>query len=122
EGKDMLNKKIIIVIVFSLCDLAACSQISMEGTVNEKLMGKWSAVDSTSFRGKEIEFLPGNQVVLTIANGGQQQGQYEINDSTITFSIGDAPPFNTNFRFEGDNLILNAPGEKAETRYEKINE
>lgn len=112
----------IMVIVFSLCGIAACSQISIEGTVNEKLMGKWSAVDSTSFRGKEIEFLPGNQVVLTIANGGQQQGQYEINDSTITFSIGDAPPFNMNFRFERDKLILNAPGEKVETRYEKINE
>ncbi len=99
----------------------ACCQVSSSSTNAEKLMGKWEAVDSTSFRGKEIEFHPDHQVTLILANGGRQEGQYELKDNTITFSIGDAPPFTMNYRFEDDELYLSSP-DRTETRYKKLQE
>ncbi len=97
----------------------ACCQVSNDQTNTEKLIGKWKTADSTSFRGKEIEFSSDHQVTLILANGGQQNGQYEIKENTITFSIGDAPPFTVNFRFEDDQLYLLIP-DRIETRYIKL--
>ncbi len=100
----------------------ACCQVSSDQTSTEKLIGKWKAADSTSFRGKEIEFLPDHQVTLTLANGGHQKGQYEIKENTIIFSIGDAPPFSMYFRFEDGQLLLTIPDTRSETKYIKQNE
>jgi hypothetical protein len=112
----------LILIIIVLSGINACGQITKNHLDNEKITGKWKAVDSVSFRGKKIEFLPGYRVILTTANGAKQSGEYEINDSTITFSIGDAHPFNMIIRFERDNLILITPGEKTENRYMKKEE
>ncbi len=98
----------------------ACGQVSSSRINSEKLIGIWKAVDSTSFRGKEIEFHPDHQVTLILANGGRQDGQYELKDNTIIFSIGDAPPFTMNFRFEDDQLYLSAPGNQSVTEYSKL--
>ena len=100
----------------------ACGQVSNNQTNTEKLMGKWKAADSTTFRGKEIEFLPDHQVKLILAEGGEQPGQYEINGNVLTFSIGDAPPFDMNFRFEDGYLYLSFPDTEVETKYIKLNE
>lgn len=100
----------------------ACGQVYSDQTIAEKIIGKWRAADSTTFRGKEIEFLPDHQVKLILANGGVQPGQYEINGNVITFSIGDAPPFNMNFRFEDKDLYLSFPNDKSETKYIKLND
>ncbi len=100
----------------------ACGQVRNDQINTEKLIGKWKAADSTTFRGKEIEFLPGRQVKLILASGGEQPGQYEINGNIITFSIGDAPPFNMNFRFEDEDLYLYFPNDKNETKYIKLND
>jgi hypothetical protein len=100
----------------------ACCQISSEQTNTERLLGKWSVADSVSFRGKEIEFLPDHQVTLILANGGRQDGQYEIRENTIIFSIGDAPPFAMNFRFEAGQLFLSSPGGSPEMKYLKTKE
>jgi hypothetical protein len=102
--------------------MSACGQVGSNQTNTEKLIGKWKAADSTSFRGKEIEFLPDHEVKLTLADGGVQDGQYEIQRNAITFSIGDAPPFNMNFRFDDDSLYLAFPDTKVETKYIKLND
>ncbi len=99
-----------------------CCQVNSSRTNTEKLMGKWEAVNSTSFRGKEIEFQPDHQVTLILANGARQDGQYEVKENTITFSIGDAPPFTMNYRFEEDQLYLTSPDGSSETKYVKQNE
>lgn len=99
-----------------------CCQVSTSTTNTEKLIGKWKAADSTSFRGKEIEFHSDHQVTLILAGGGQQNGQYELKDNTIIFSIGDAPPFTMNFRFEDDQLYLSSPDSQSEITYIKQNE
>ena len=109
-------------IIIVLSGINGCSQITKNHLDNGKITGKWKAVDSVSFRGKEIEFLPGYRVILNTANDAKQSGEYEINDSTITFSIGDAPPFNMIIRFDRDYLILITPGEKIENRYIKNDE
>ena len=100
----------------------ACCQVSSNQTDTENLMGKWKAADSTSFRGKEIEFLPDHQIKLTLAGGGEQSGQYEIKGNTIIFSIGDAPPFTMNFRLEDNNLFLAFPDDQSENKYVKSND
>ena len=101
----------------------ACGQVSSDRALTAGITGKWKAADSTAFRGKEIEFLPDHQVNLILANGGVQDGQYEIKGNVITFSIGDAPPFNMNFRMEEDgDLYLAFPDDKAETKYIKQND
>ncbi len=118
----MKYQRILILIVIVLFGISACSQITKDQLINEKIIGKWKAVDSVLFRGIEIEFLTDHRVILTIANGGKQNGEYEIVDSTITFSIGDAPPFNMNYRFEDDYLILIPAGQTTENRYKKYEE
>lgn len=100
----------------------ACGQVSSNQTDTEKLIGKWKAADSTSFRGKEIEFLPDHQVKLILAGGGEQTGQYEIKGNTIIFSIGDAPPFIMNFRLEDIDLFLAFPDDRSENKYVKSND
>ena len=100
----------------------ACGQAGNDRVNTEKLIGHWKAADSTAFRGKEIEFLPDHQVKLILANGGEQPGQYEINGNVITFSIGDAPPFNLNFRLEDKDLYLSFPDSNTETKYIKLND
>ena len=97
-------------------------QVSSDSAASGMIIGKWKAADSTTFRGKEIEFLPDHQVNLILANGGIQDGQYEMKGNVITFSIGDAPPFNMNFRLEDRNLYLAFPDDKAETKYIKPND
>ena len=118
----MKNKLILSFIILLICGIDACSQVVKEQSVNDKLIGKWKTTDSTSFRGKEIEFLPGQQVLLILAGGGEQNGQYEVNNNTIIFSIGDAPPFKMDFRFENDNLILSSLNDNAEIEYYRHNE
>jgi len=100
----------------------ACCQVSSDKTNTEKLIGEWKAADSTSFRGKQIVFLPDHQVTLVLSNGGRQSGQYEIKENTIIFSIGDAPPFTMSFRFEDDQLLLTIPDTQLETKFIKQNE
>ena len=97
-------------------------QVSSDSAASGMIIGKWKAADSTAFRGKEIEFLPDNQVNLILANGGKQEGQYEIKGTVITFSIGDAPPFNMHFRLENGDLYLAFPENKAVTKYVKQND
>jgi hypothetical protein len=109
-------------VILLLLFINACGQVSNNQTTTDKLIGKWKAADSTSFREKEIEFLPDHQVTLILANGGKQNGQYEVNGNIITFSIGDALPFNMNFRIEDGNLFLSASGEVPETKYIKPND
>ncbi len=97
----------------------ACCQVCSSQTDTEKLIGKWKAADSTTFRGKEIEFLPDHQVKLMLAGGGEQNGQYEIKGNAIIFSIGDAPPFTMYFRLEDNSLFLTFPDALTENKYVK---
>ncbi len=100
----------------------ACGQIDNKQTDTEKLIGKWKAAESTSFKGKEMEFLPDHRVKLTLENGGEPMGQYEIKENTIIFSIGDALPFTMNYRIEDKYLYLSFPGEKTETKYLRLDD
>ncbi|HKB86996.1 MAG TPA: hypothetical protein VKD08_12540 [Ignavibacteriaceae bacterium] len=118
----MKERIILIIAGLFLFLFHACSQIDKEQTDTEKLMGRWKAAETTSFKGKEIEFLPDHQVKLILENGGEPMGQYEIKENTIIFSIGDAPPFTMNYRIEDKYLYLSSPGEEAETKYLKIND
>lgn len=118
-----MNYRIILTFGIPLLFLMnACCQVSSSQTATEKLIGKWKAADSTSFRGKEIEFFPDHQVRLILADGGEQDGQYEINGNTIIFSIGDAPPFTMNFRIADNNLFLAFPDVQSENKYVKSND
>jgi hypothetical protein len=118
----MKYRALLTLVIPLLFLMSACGQVSNSSTNAEKLMGKWKAVDSTSFRGKQIEFHPDHQVTLILVNGGQQDGQYELKDNTITFSIGDAPPFTMNYRLEDDQLYLVSSDSLSETKYTKLNE
>lgn len=100
----------------------ACGQVGGSRTNTEMILGKWYAADSTSFRGKEIKFTADHQVQLTLADGGVQDGQYEIEGNTIVFSIGDAPPFTMNFRLENNELFLSFPDTGTENKYVKQDE
>jgi hypothetical protein len=100
----------------------ACCQVSSSQTATEKLIGKWKAVDSTSFRGRGVEFFPDHQVTLLLADGGKQDGQYEIKENIIIFSIGDAPPFTMKFRLADNNLFLAFPDVQSENKYVKSND
>ncbi len=114
-----MNYKLkLLSVLMLLLIISSCSQSGNTQTETDKLIGKWKTTGQTSFRGKEIEFLPDHQVTLVLADGGRQSGQYEVKDSIITFSIGDAPPFKMNFRFEDDKLILTST-QNIETVYEK---
>jgi hypothetical protein len=118
-----MKYRIIITLAIPLFVLMnACCQVSSDQTNTENLIGKWKAADSASFRGKEIEFQPDHQVVLVLADGGQQNGQYEIKENTIIFSIGDAPPFTMNFRFEDNQLYLSSSNDQSEIKYTKQND
>jgi hypothetical protein len=117
-----MNHKIkLIPVLVLLFIVSSCSQSGTTKTDTERLVGKWKAAEQTSFRGKEIEFTPGRQVVLTLEDGGKQNGQYEVNDNIITFSIGDAPPFKMYFRFENGNLFLTTT-QNIQTTYEKMSD
>ena len=118
----MRLRMILTLAVPLLLFMNACGQVSSDRALTAVIIGKWKAADSTTFRGKEIEFLPDHQVNLILANGGIQDGQYEMKGNVITFSIGDAPPFNMNFRLEDGNLYLAFPDDKAETKYIKPND
>ena len=113
--------KLFPVLVFLLM-MSSCSQSENTQYDADSLIGKWKTTEATSFRGKEVEFFPDHQVTLTLANAGKPVGQYETHNNTIIFSIGDAPPFKMNFRFEDDKLILISPEDNAETRYQKEND
>jgi hypothetical protein len=100
----------------------ACCHISSTRINTEIILGKWYAADSTSFRGKEIEFTPDHQVRLTLVDGSIQEGQYEMRGNSVVFSIGDAPPFIMNFKLGNDELILTFPDTGIENKYVKPNE
>ncbi len=118
-----MKYRIILILGLPLIFLMnACCQMNSDQTNTEKLIGKWKAANTTSFRGKEIEFHPDHQVTLVLADGGHQDGQYELKDNTITFSIGDAPPFTMNYSLEGNQLYLTDPGNLSQTKYTKLNE
>ena len=112
---------VILILSFPLFSLMnTCCHVSIFQSNTEKLLGIWKTADSTSFRGKEIEFSPDHQVILILTDGSEQNGQYEITGNVITFSIGDAPPFKMNFRFENDVLYLTFPDTQAETHYSQL--